>query len=269
QVATARQQVQVPRSVTLAVTASEERFELLQGNDKTLAFTVRNTGNAPGLVNFSVTQAPTRGEDWTVQITPEQARIEPGAETTVSVVVDAPLTGASGDKNVITFHASEGTYDATRAVTAYVDAQFGAELGTPNETLEFEGRASRTLSITVRNTGNTDDAFNVTAAVGSASSDWNVTVHQPVVQVPHGATRTVTLTIVPTVAEPRAATLTVRAVSQGSLDGDESSVQVTLQAKEPEPVEEGESLIPAPAPLLAALAVALAALARRARGGRP
>lgn len=268
--ATVEFDVVIPRSVALAIEPSEERFSLAKGGERTLPITIRNTGNAGGLVNLTLDQQLTRGSPWTLRLDREQIEIGAGNEETVNLVIDAPVDGASGDKNVIRIIAREGTYQAERFVTAYIDAEFGAELTASNDTLEFTSRAPQTISITVHNTGNTDDTFNLTHQIsGSAVNDWTVTVSRPTIDVPRGQTRQVGVTVTPNVAEPRPASLTIRAVSQQSLGGDEGSVAINLVYREPPRDEEDSAFIPGPSPALALGFIVLAAFAaRRLRGGR-
>lgn len=260
----------VPRSVSLAIEPTEERFSLVKGGEKVIPVTFRNTGNAGGLINLSIEQELSRGSPWTVRFAEAQAQIGAGEESTINLIVDAPAEGASGDRNLLTIVAREGTYQATRTLTAYIDAEFGAELTASNDTLEFTQRAPRVVSVTVHNVGNTDDTFNLSYELTqSAANEWKVTLSMETITVPRGQTRSVGVTVEPLVAVPRTATLTVRAVSQSSLGGDEGSVGINLVHREPDPEEEDGSFLPGPPPALVALALVGAALAARRmrRGG--
>lgn len=270
-VASARTTLAVPRSVSLVLTPAEERFELPKQGEKIVPITIRNVGNAGGLVNLTIEQLPNRGDRWEVRLAEAQVNVDAAGERTVDLTVLAPTDGLSGDSNLITIVAREGSHEARRNVTAYVEPEFGAELIplTP-DTLEFTGRAAQTITVAVRNTGNTDDEYNITATVsGSAASDWRVTVHQEKLSVPRGGNRTVTITITPNVAEPRSATLTLRAISQGDFQGKEATRTLGLEAKPVEPTPPDEDGIPAAGALVAlGGALGAAVVLRRTRGGR-
>lgn len=270
-VASADVDLRVPRAVALTIEPGEERFEIPKGNAFTLPVTIRNTGNAGGLVNLSADQSLSRGSPWSLVYERDQVEIGAGNEVTVNLVIDAPTDGASGDRNLITLVAREGAYEVERVVTAYIEPEFGVELSYGNETgsLEFTGRAPQTISIAVRNSGNTDDAYNLTHEIsGSAVNDWTVTISRPQIDVQRGQTRNVGITVTPNVAEPRAASLVIRAVSQNSLDAEEGSVAINLVYRAPDPEEDDGSFIPGPSTALVVAFVALAALGARLRGGR-
>ena len=269
-VASSHVDLNVPRSVSLVIRPSEERIEVRKGGEATLPVTFRNVGNAGGLVNLSVEQSFTRGSSWGARFEREQVQIDAGSEATVNLVLDAPADGLNGDKNVLTIVAREGAYVATHAVTAYIEPDFGASLEHPNGTIEFTRRAMQVVTVVLRNTGNADDAYNLTYSVGAgAVNDWTVELPSEAIEVPRGQSRNVNLRVTPNVAEPRAASLTLRAVSQGSLSGEEATLALNLVYREPEDVDDGGSFIPGPSPVLALALVALAAFAarRRLRGG--
>lgn len=261
----------LPRAVALALDTQDEKVLLRQGGEETVTFTVRNLGNAEGLVNLSATQAVSDGSSWGARFSQDQVRIAAGASADVDLVLTAPAQGASGARNVVTVRAREGDTEAVRVVTAYVNAQFGAEVSTGNTSVEFKPGESRTLSVTIRNTGNTEDTFNVTYTVTPplAESDWKVTLAEDLkVTLAQGASKTISVAIRPAVAEPRDASLTLRAVSQGSPALAENSAVVILASRPADatPTEDGSSPIPAPSPLALLALVGVAALVAR-RGG--
>lgn len=260
----------VPRSVILTVEAPDERLRLRQGEEQTIPLTLRNQGNAEGLVNLSALQNLTRGASWDVRFQPEQVRVPAGGSASASMILTAPSDAGSGDRNIVTIRALEGEIVSTDRVTAYVDPQFGAELRASNTSLEFAGGQTRSVSITVMNTGNTEDTFNLTMALTppGVANDWGVTNDTAQVTIARGQSKTVTLTVKARVASPREAQITVKAISQVSPEGRESApLLLNLIPKPTTTTPEDKNGIPAPAPALAALAVALLALARRRRGG--
>ena len=271
QVATAHLNLSLPRAIALALETVEEKVMLRQGGEETVSFTVRNLGNAEGVVNMTATQAVTGGVSWTARFSREQLRIPAGGSEQVDLVLTAPSEGTSGARNTLTIRAREGDAEAVRVVTAYVDAQFASEIVAANSSLEFRPGESRTLSVTLRNTGNTEDTYNVTYVVTppSAASDWKVTLAEDLkVTLVAGGGRTLSVALRPAVAEPRDASLTLRAISQGSPGNAESSAVVVLTSRPADPTvpDDGGNPLPAPSPLVLLSLVAVAAVLLR-RGG--
>ncbi|HET6399169.1 MAG TPA: NEW3 domain-containing protein, partial [Candidatus Thermoplasmatota archaeon] len=102
-VATPALNLTVPRSIVLNVTTADDRIpSLRQGGEITIPVTVRNRGNAEGVVNLSTTQVLSRGTPWPLRFDAEQVSVPAGGERTVSLIVTAPADAASGDRNDIT-----------------------------------------------------------------------------------------------------------------------------------------------------------------------
>ena len=269
-VARAMANLTVPRAVSLVVEAPDERFLLRQGEERTVPVTIRNQGNAGGVVNLTATQELSRGGSWDLRFSQSQVTVEAGASASVDLLVTAPSDAGSGDRNVVTVRAREGGHEATDTITAYADARFGADLTTSNSTLLFAPGDIRTINVRVRNTGNTEDTFNLTHSItpASAQNDWSVTLdREQLANVARGDSRVVSVTIKPRVAEPEDGTLTIKAESQSDPERREDSLVLTLLAKEAEEEEDGGNFLPGPGPLLVLGVVALAALARRAAAG--
>lgn len=269
----ARFEVVVPRAVSLVLEPDEERFEVRKGETRSVAVEVKNVGNAKGIVNLSVDQAPTRGGSWTIVMSTTRAEIDAGGSLLVQLDIAVPSDAVSGEVNPITLVAVDGDHRATRTLTALVEPDFSVEVVPSNRSLEFVGTAPQTISVTIKNLGNTDDTYNLTAIVGAgALNDWRVTVHQPQVSVPRGESRQVGVSITPASSTPRPSTVTIEALSQRSLEGHKNSASIAVASRPftptPTPASD-ESLIPGPAlPLLALALVGAALAARRARGGR-
>lgn len=265
----------IQRSVVLKVEAPDARLLLRQGGEQTVPVVLKNEGNAEGVVNLSVRQELTRGASWDVRFEGgDQVRVPASGSKTVNMIVGAPSDAGSGDRNVITIRAKEGdTVEATDQVTAYVDAQFGAELRTNKTTWEFYPGQVQVIRLNVTNIGNTDDVYNLTGNVTptSVASDWRVTIETPQVSVPRGATKVVSVSVKAVASDAREASLTLRSVSQSSPDSQENSLILNLLSIPRPPTEDPneDKLLPAPAPLWAALLLALVALGRSRAGGRP
>jgi len=271
----------IPRAVVLNVTTSDDRLPPLRvGGDITEPVTIRNLGNAEAVVNLSATQIVSRGAQWPVRFdTDHDIRIAAGGEVTVSMIVSAPSDAASGDRDDITILAREGRpgvdaviSDATKLVTVYVDPHFGSELSSLNASFEFLPGELKQIPVTIQNSGNTEDTYNVTFTITPATfqNDWRVTLDHDHFTIPRGERRTIILTVRPGVSNPREATLLVKAASKGSGETETSTITLSLAGKLP-PTTASHNPIPDVAPALAAGIVAVAALVRRGRrpGGRP
>lgn len=264
----------IPRAIVLNVTTAEDRVPPLRaGGEQVVPVTVRNRGNAEGVVNLSVQQAVSRGSSWNVRFQQDQVRIPGGGEMTLNLIIAAPQEAASGDRNDITIIAREGptgavVSEATRVITAYVDPKFGAELSARNATLEFLPGELIAIPVTILNTGNTEDTFNITTAItpDAVKNDWGVTLERSAITIPRGQSREFTVSVRPGVSDPRDASLVVRAVSNGSAESESAALTLGLVSRLPATTPDDRLL---PAPPLAALvaALALAALVAR-RGGR-
>lgn len=264
----------IPRSVSLIVEASGKRgdkLELVKGTQETIPVTIKNVGNAGGLVNLSATQSLSRGgAPWSIRFANDQVTIPAGGDAIINMFVDAPTDAMSGERNFIDIVAKEGTtVRANKTLIAYVEPEFAPELISPNNTLDFKPGEVRTLPLTVRNAGNTDDVFNITQLITPATvaNDWRVILDKEQVSVPVGQSRIVTVTLRAAVAEPRDATLELKAVSQASLEAKEDTYSIDLHPRPADPTEPTGNFLPMPGPVALLAVVGLAALARRFRSG--
>jgi uncharacterized membrane protein len=262
--------ISIPRSVVLKVEAPDDRLLLRQGGEQTVAVTLRNEGNARGVVNLSARQELTRGASWDIRFTPEQVEVPAAGSAQISMIVSAPSDSGSGDRNVITIRAREGTsVEATDQIIAYVDAQFGAELRTNRTGWEFYPGQVQTIRLNVTNIGNTDDLYNLTSAVTptAVESDWRVTLESEQLSVTRGQTKQITVTVKAVASDAHDATLTLRTISQSAPDRTENSLVLNLIPIPRPPTDtDRDRLLPGLAPMLVVLAIALLAVARH--GGR-
>jgi hypothetical protein len=273
----------VPRAVILNVTTSEDRIPSIHaGNSETLPVTIRNLGNAEGLVNLSTTQVVSRGAPWPLHFDQPQVRVPAGNEVTVNLVVAPGTDAASGDRDDITICAREGQptpcqmdgslNEAWHVVTAYVDPKFASEFSSTNDTYEFGPGEIQTFYVKVTNTGNTDDIFNLSATLTPANvaNDWRVTLDKDHVAIPHGESRQLGVTVRPGVSDPREASLIIKSISNGSAQSETSALTLSLLPKAPT-VTTTKSLVPAPGLDIVLACLGLVALAARlrTRGGRP
>lgn len=262
----------VPRSVVLKVEAPDDRVLLRQGGEQTIAFTLRNEGNADGIVNLSAIQELTRGTSWDVRFQPGDQVIVPRSGTaSVNMVVRAPSDAGSGDRNVITIRAREGeTVEARDNLTAYVDARFGAELRTNKTTWEFYPGQTHIVTLNVTNAGNTDDVYNLSQTITptAVQSDWRVTLETAQIVVLRGETKRITVNVKAVASDAREATLNIRAQSQNAPDRNEATLALSLLTiPRPPTDDDDDNLLPTPGAGVALVVLALVAAAAR-RGGR-
>ncbi|HUR67947.1 MAG TPA: hypothetical protein VM370_01780 [Candidatus Thermoplasmatota archaeon] len=261
----------IPRSVVLNVSAPDDRLLLRQGGEQTVVVTLRNEGNAEGVVNLSTRQELTRGASWSIAFEGgDQVRVPASSSVNVNMLVTAPSDAGSGDRNIITIRAREGdAVDATDQVIAYVNAQFGAELRTNQTSWEFYPGQTQSIKLNVTNVGNTDDIYNLTQSITPASvaSDWRVTIESEQVSVARGQTKQVLVTVKAVASDAREASLVLKAISQSSPDKTEKTLPLSLLTVPRPPTEPTKKgLLPGPELFLVLGAIALLALARR--GGR-
>lgn len=261
----------ISRSVVLKVEAPDDRVSLRAGGEQTIAITLRNEGNADGIVNLSARQDLTRGSSWDIQFQPgDQVTVPASGTASVNVVIRPLSEAGSGDRNIITIRAREGeTVEATDQVIAYVDAQFGAELRAQPTAWEFYPGQTQIIRLNVTNAGNTEDVYNLTQRItpNAVVSDWRVTIESTQITVARGETQRVAVTVKAVASDAREATLTLSAQSQNSPDREEASLPISLSVIPRPPTENEKGSIPGPATwaLLAGVG-ALALLTRR--GGR-
>lgn len=269
----------VPRSVVLNVTSEDRVPALRQGGEVVVPVTIRNRGNAEGVVNLTTTQRLSRGTPWDVRFAQEQVNIPAGAEVTLNLAITAPVDAASGDRNDITVCAREGqpkacqkdggVNEAFRVVTAYVDPRFGAELNTNATSFEFGPGELKVVTVSILNTGNTDDAYNLTATIAPSgiSNDWRITLERDYLQLARGEKRSVAVTVRAAVTEPRDASLIVKAISIGSSHTQDGQLTVSLVPRPIVTTTTPKSFLPGPSLILVLSALALIAATLR-RGGR-
>ena len=260
----------VPRSVVLKLEAPDDRVLLRQGGEQTIAFTLRNEGNAEGIVNLSARQELSRGSSWDVRFAPsDQVVVAPSSTASVNVVIRPLSDAGSGDRNIITLRAREGELvEATDQITAYVDAQFGAELRAHPTAWEFYPGQTHIIRVNVTNAGNTEDVYNLTHTLTptAVQSDWRVTMETLQITVARGETKSVVVSVKAVASDAREATLMVRAISQNSPERDEASLPLSLVTIPRPPTDEEKGFLPTPGVWAALSVVALAALMRR--GGK-
>jgi uncharacterized membrane protein len=175
------------------------------GGTVTYQVTVTNTGNTSDSFNVGVSAA------WTTDAPVTVGPLAAGAHTTINVVVHIPAGAAGGASNTATITiTSQGDASKSKSIglttTAntirgvLVSPATAAQSGDPGGTVSYQ--------VTVTNTGNTSDSFNVGVAAGwtadapatvgllaaGAHTTINVVVHIPV-GAAGGASNTATITI--------------------------------------------------------------------------
>lgn len=265
----------IPRSVVLKVEAPDDLVNVQQGTSQTIAFIIRNEGNAEGVVNLTIDQELSSGASWAHRFEPgEQVRVRPGEPQSVNLVITAPGDVAKGGENVITIRAREGdTVEATDRITASVEAEFGTQLATNRTQWEFYPGQTHTITLNVTNIGNIAASYNLTYDFTPTANagDWRVTFGtNRLVDLQPGTTERVIVTVKAVASTARDATLTLKTHSDKDPQRQVDELDLAFVVVEQPPDEDDDkgNPLPGPSALLVLVGVAAIALARRYRGGR-
>jgi len=240
------------------------------------AFTIRNTGNAPALVNLSAFQNPSSGPNWNIRFEERQILVPPGGAQSGRVTIQAPADALDGQRNDITVFGSVGGGSAVGqlGIVARVNPTFGAGIDTDPSTLPDDGLLKigasgiQTFRMKVVNRGNTPDTINLTATIvpASAAPHWNVTLDRTSINLDPGRTSLVTVTVTKLVRDADLAQVSVRAHSVSDPAKTESKSVPIEVVKASGDGSAGSLLAGIPGPSGAMAAFALAGLALLARG---
>ncbi len=244
-----------------AISVPSERMEVQQGEAATLEATLENAGNTDTTLELNVQQA----DDWSVLIEDEpgsaaEVDLEAGEQATLNVTLEVPTDAAQGSTNEITLDAQPtGQGDGDEAqITLIVDPTYSASLSGPEDTLNVEPGDEETFTVTVQNSGNTDDSYALIPYSNATNPEhlWRVSLDPTNLDVDAEGSSTVDVSVtVPAGAERQEATdvtLVLRSTTTGDkLDEDTYTLEV------PEETED------APLPFVAPLALIAVALARR------
>ena len=149
--------------------------------------TLQNLGNLVDEVQLSYSSSP----NWSVDVQPMTATLQPLETETIVVTVTVPAnTGGLTHTAVITAE-SEGGLQVSATNTTTVDIIRGVLLE-PDSLIIDDAGQTVTHTHTLTNTSNVTDTFDITS---DSSSTWTVAVEPASIEVGPGMTETVTATV--------------------------------------------------------------------------
>lgn len=181
------------------VEADETTVAVDRGETATLTVTLKNLGNTDDTFDLEVKQD--RGWDVTID-GQEGARTETDVSAagskTVSIGFSVPSSATEGSSNEVTIQAApaSGGTQGTATVTLLVEPAYGAAINGPEDTIDASPGEQTTFTVTVRNTGNTEDTLTL-KAFSNATNDlfWEARLDQPTLTLGSGADRDVDVTV--------------------------------------------------------------------------
>lgn len=173
--------------------------------------TITNTGGLSDGFDLSST-----GQSWTTTITPAMVNLAPSgmANFTVTVSIPPGATNQQTDTATIVARSQGGNCDSDDAklsTTASLTPVYGVTLS-PDEARSGSAGAQVIYNLTVTNTGNVQETFNLQ----TSGNTWLTSLSVPTITLVAGASDqvTVTVTIPPTAAASDSDQVTITAISQ-------------------------------------------------------
>ncbi|MGQ0537003.1 MAG: hypothetical protein ACT4PT_13150 [Methanobacteriota archaeon] len=217
-----------------------------RGVDRTVPVLVRNIGNGPDTFFLSVSQAPS-GATWDLQLNDTSITLEGSvggvvSEARTSLLVRAPSSAAEGDYNDVTIRGrSQNAPNVERDLrfTIRVNPRYEASLTADGEstTLSVESGIGETHRLTLANTGNTRDTFDMNVSVRGATGrgKWIVSLSKEEVTLGRGQSEPVTLSVTaPAGAELSEQVSIVITVTSRSLREEVDTLRLTAVVAEEE-----------------------------------
>lgn len=266
----------VPRVDHINVTTRNKSIQVDAGAQRIVPFQVDNRGNDRAYINVSdIKQSHSTGQAWNVNVREwgidNPIQIDRGGSKTLTLSIRPPSEAVDGDYSRITLVLDadgRGGTDLgdlavdTFNVTARVNPTFDFEASLTQTSLEIEPDEFRKVELIVKNRGNTLDIIRINRSVvpEDVSGHWKVEVPKEKrnLTLGPGQTKSVLVTIRPDSDDPQPANVRLELDSEG----DPRQV-LTMEVKQPPDSDDGFFDTPAPGPVLASLAVVVAAAARR------
>lgn len=189
------------------VEVDEDTVAVDSGETATITVTLDNLGNTDDTFDIEVDQ----DLGWAVTIEgQERSRAETNVSAAgskaISIGFEVPSAATEGSSNEVTISATptSGGTQGTVTVTLLVEPDYGAVINGPEDTVDASPGEQTTFTVTVRNTGNTEDTLTL-KPFSNATNDlfWEVRLDQPTLTLASGADRDVEVTVnVPRGAEP-------------------------------------------------------------------
>jgi hypothetical protein len=136
------------------------------GSDVVYALTLTNTGTNADTFDVSLS-----GNDWPTVAPPTIGPLGPGVSATLGVTVSVPLTAGCGDFDMVSVTATSqhdaSVFDSS-TLTTTVNTVYGPIIEPPIAALGGNPGSEVVYTLTVTNSGNAPDTFDV----GIASNDW-------------------------------------------------------------------------------------------------
>ncbi len=258
-------ETEVLRDPDINITTPDTDLRLRANTEEVHAFQLANKGNSLAWINFTVEQGHSTARAWDVEVREYENRFSPyrlpsGATHTLTLSVKAPASASDGDYNRIRVIADGGDTQSVHNVTARVNPTFSLDASVDHPTIEAIPGGSNTTFLRVTNTGNSLDVvrINTTVRPENLQEHWDVLVpnQQRNLTLGPGETKTVPVTVRPSVEEPKAATVTLLLDSKGGFTEEVNIAVKRVQDNE----DDGFLGIPGPGPAGIATALVLAAL---------
>lgn len=254
--------VRIPVVRAAEISVDQDTIKADRGQEARIDAQLTNAGNTNTSLRVEVDQE----RSWTVQIggsTGESRTftLDPGTTRSLAIRLAVPQDVAKGTRNEVTLRAAPvGTGSSDKAsVSVLIEPAYGATLTGPTETLDAQPGQTLTFEVTLRNTGNTPDTYQLTASSNATNPDhlWRTSLQPSKVTLQPETSQNITVTVnVPRGAETGEAadvTISVRSSTTG-----EQVDSATFRLKVPEE-ENGSPL----GILVGALSLGAAALVRR------